>query len=179
MDTVEENLVAGVFTSREQADAVLKDLLRIGLTADALEVGVPEPGRYQLEDHGSQEIGQGAVIGIAIGVPVGSLAGIGMVAAAVSGMASSLDVIGLGILFGGFWGIFFGGLAGMVPKIMAHADELRWYVLSEGGPEILVIARAGSRVDDVRKVMRRRGARAFFAEIPATLPVGDAVALAG
>lgn len=173
-----ENLVAGIFTTRARAEAAYRDLLRIGLTEHDIELGVPEPGRYRIEDHEAEEIGQGAAIGVAIGVPVGSLVGIGVLLATVPGILDAgFSGIGVSALVGGFWGIFFGGLGGVVPKVLAQSHCGERCEIQENGPELMIVARTSEKLDDARKVMRRRGAHFFLTPIPASRPAPDLQAI--
>jgi hypothetical protein len=171
MDAASQALVAGVFATREQAEAARTALRRIGRTNDDVEVRTPTPGRYRLENHGLQEIGQAIIIGIVIGAPIGGSIGLALLPAAVPAIAAAGAVgVWLSILMGGFWGAFYGGVGGMVPKVLARVDEDRWWAISQGGAERVVIARAGARGSGARTVMRRLGARFFLAEIPAAKP---------
>jgi hypothetical protein len=167
MDTMTDNLVAGVFTSRARAEAASKDLLRIGLTEHDVELGAPAPGRYRLEDRESAELGRGAMIGVAIGVPVGAVIAIGLLMAAVPRFADTgINGIALGAVVGGYWGIFFGGLGGVVPKVLAQEHGSGRCEIREGGPETIVVVHAGEKLDDARAVLQRRGGRCFAGEVP-------------
>ena len=83
-----------------------------------------------------------------------------------------------GILVGSYWGLFFGGLGGMVVKVVA---------LSHGGPrrtipaesrEALLIAEAGGQTDTLHAVMRRHGASCFLEGVASHQPVHEPLALA-
>jgi hypothetical protein len=177
MDADRAPLVAGLFRSHDQAEAARQELSRLGLADEVVEVRTPEPGRYQVEYHESQELFRGLVIGTAIGIPVGSVIAIGVLLATVPAM-TSMAAIGLGILVGSYWGLFFGGLGGMVVKVVA---------LSHGGPrrtiaaesrEALLIAEAGSQTDTLHQVMRRHGASCFLEGVAGRQPVHEPLALA-
>ena len=157
--------VAGLFTTHEQAEAARQDLRRIGLADDVVEVSVPEPGRYKVEYHESSELGRGAAIGGAIGVPVGSGVAISVLLAAVPEMGR-MAAIGLGILAGSFWGLFYGGLGGMVLKVLAQTDKKLRRTVAAGSQEVLLIAAAGSQTGIARKIMRKHGASCFLEGIP-------------
>jgi hypothetical protein len=156
-------LVAGLFTSRSRADAAVQKLHRIGLTDADIEIGAPEPGRYGIEYDESLELGRGVVMGIAIGVPVGSIVAI----AALMLVAPSLSIgasIGLGILIGGFWGIFFGGLGGMVPKVLGQPEST--YPINETSSEVVVVAHVGTQVNAARKAIQGAGVRYLLTDVP-------------
>ena len=180
MHTVDDSLVVGLFKTSKQAEAAYQKLHGLGVSPEDFEVGAPEPGRYHLEDRGSQEIGQGVATGVAIGIPVGGLVSVGVLMLAVPGYANEgVGGIALGLLIGAFWGIFFGGLGGIVPKILAHADEDSWCQISADGPEMLMAVHAGAQSAIVRDTMRRQGARFFEGESPAVQPHPGAFAVAG
>ncbi len=169
MNTEFAHHVAGLFTSHEKAEAARQDLHRIGLADDLVEVSIPEPGRYKVEYHESSELGRGAAIGGAIGVPVGSGVAISVLLAAVPEMGR-MAAIGLGILVGSFWGLFYGGLGGMVLKVLAHTDDKLRHTIAADSPEILLIAEAGSQTSIAKKVMRRHGANRFLEGVPDRQP---------
>jgi hypothetical protein len=151
------------------AHAARQDLRRIGLADDVVEVSVPEPGRYKAEYHESSELGRGAAIGGAIGAPVGSAVAIGVLLATVPEM-STMAAIGLGILAGSFWGLFYGGLGGVVLKMLAHADNQSRRTIAADSQEILLIAEAGSQTGIARKIMRKHGVSCFLESIPDRQP---------
>jgi hypothetical protein len=177
MDVKRAPCVAGLFKSHEQAEAARQDLRRIGLADDAVKVSIPEPGSYGVEHNESGDLGRGIVIGIAIGIPVGSGVAISLLLAAVPGM-SRMAAIGLGIVIGSYWGLFFGGLGGMVPKVLAHAHDEPRHEIAPDSREVLLIAEAGSRANTAQKVMRRRGASCFLDDVtdcqPRRVPIAAA-----
>lgn len=163
MQGITDDLVAGVFKTREQAEAAIGGLLGLGLADDALGLVVPEPGRYPLEDHEAEEIGRGIARGVAIGGPIGGLAGLTLAAVVVPGVG----VLGLGglafrLVEGGLWGAFAGSFGGLVARVVAGADDERWCEIPVGSSEILVVARAGAQVGEAHQVMQRHGARCFL-----------------
>jgi len=81
--------------------------------------------------------------------------------------AGVLGIISLGFLIGAFWGIFFGGLGGVVPKVLAHEHGPAIYEIPSGGAHTVVVAHANGLAGDARKVMMRGGVRAILADAPA------------
>ena len=163
------NLVAGLFESRTRADAALDGLHRLGLTDRDVEVGAPAPGQYRVEYDEAAELGRGAVLGVAIGIPVGCLVSIVLLTLAVPEM--SMDgVLVLGITLGAFWGIFFGGLGGVVPKVLAQEHGGPRCAIADGSADVVVIAQAGDQTDAVHAEMQRSGALRFLADVPLVQP---------
>jgi hypothetical protein len=158
------NVVAGLFRSQRQADAALQALHRIGLTDADVEVGAPEPGRYRVEYYESQEVGSGILRGIALGIPVGGIIGSGFVVLSVPEMALA-GSIALGFVIGAFWGIFFGGLTGMLMRSLEPTQALH-YTAAPGTSEVVVIAHAGDQSGLAQAVMKHGKARYFFRDVP-------------
>jgi hypothetical protein len=167
---MDEGLLAGVFSTREQAEAAVIGLRRKGLTED-VEVRTPLPGRYRLENRASQEIARAVVIGIASGALGGALGGMKLLPTLVPAVSDAgLAGILLGVLIGAFWGAFYGGVFALGQKVLSRVDEDRWWMISAGGNETLVLVRPGARLGAARKVMRRFGTQFFLAQIPAAEP---------
>jgi hypothetical protein len=172
VNAVGKTIIAGVFPSDAHAEEASLGLQKLGLREHEIDIRAPEPGRYRIDADEATELGRGAAIGVAIGVPVGGLLGIAFgIAAVPGGLSSGIIGVAFGFLVGAFWGTFFGGLAGVVPKVLAHERGPRSYSVSEGAADAVVIAYAGKRADDARKVMKKRGARAFLTRIPAVRDV--------
>lgn len=158
-----EVITAVVFREREQAEAAIADLRRLGLTDEDLGLLTLAPGRYLLDDDTAAEAMEGVRRGIAVGVPLGSLAGIGLMAGTLHGLrAFGLGGILAGAPGGALWGAVLGGLIGLIARAHWDADEDQVCELPLTPGEVLVLARAGVRTDQARKVMARHGARAFL-----------------
>jgi hypothetical protein len=163
MADLETGIVAGLFATRQQAMTVEKDLRRIGLADQDIDVGTPTAGRYRLDVRESEDLGSGALDGIVIGTLIGAVVRVLVLALAVPrAMEMGTGAILLGIPMGGFWGSFFGGLGGMVVKASAHDGTAQWCDIPASSAVLLVIARAGAHADAARKVMRQDGARTFL-----------------
>jgi hypothetical protein len=172
------NLVAGVFKSRRQADVALRDLHGIGLTDADLEVGAPAPGSYRIEYHESNVIGRGIKRGVLFGVPVGGLIAAGFFTAILPAETLA-TTIGMGLVIGGYWGIFFGGLTGMVLAMLKHREAVPRFAVQADSPEILIVAHAGDHFYDARDVMEHDGARYFLEDVPAMRSRQGSLAAAG
>lgn len=159
-------VVPGVFSSREQAEAAIAELRQLGLRDEDLGLAVPDPGRYQLLTDTVKEAFKGMTTGIAIGAPLGSLAGLGLMSIVLPGVG----LVGLGGLLvgvhgGAVWGAVLGGMGGLLAKVRWDADEDRWCEIPLGGGDILVVARAGTHASEARKIMERHGARCFLDQV--------------
>jgi hypothetical protein len=177
MDSESAPLVAGLFRSYDQAEEARRELCRLGLADEAIEARTPEPGSYQVEYYESRELGRGLIIGTAIGIPVGSVIAVGVLMATVPSL-STMAAIGLGILVGSYWGLFFGGLGGMVTKVVAQAHGADRRTIAADSRETLLIAEVGSQTDSVHQVMRRHGARCFLEGVTSHQQLREPLALA-
>jgi hypothetical protein len=171
------NLVAGVFKSQRQADVALRDLHGIGLSDADLEVGAPAPGSYRIEYHESNIIGRGIKRGVIFGVPVGGLIAAGFFTAILPA-ETLLTTIGMGLVIGGYWGIFFGGLSGLALSMLKHREAAPRFAVENGSPEILIVAHAGDHFYDARDVMEHDGARYFLEDVPAVRSLQGSLAAA-
>lgn len=157
--------VVGLFPSRARADAAVQRLHQLGVPDMDMETGAPEPGCYHLEYDESGELGRGVVFGIGLGVPIGSIVAMWLLIVAVPSL-SVTGIVGLGILIGGFWGIFFGGLGGMVVKVLDHAAGGPAYTVSERSTDVVVIVHADSQVGAARRALLDQGVRYFLTDVP-------------
>jgi hypothetical protein len=176
MDDEDSSVVVGIFSTRRQSMAVENDLRRIGLVDQDIDAGAPASGRYRLDVREAASLGSAAVDGIIVGTILGAVLGVGLLFLAVPGaLERGASAVVLGILMGGFWGSFFGGLGGMAIKA-ASSDEAGWCEIPDGSDAVLVVARAGSQADTARKVMRRCGAAALVRPTPDMVTADSPVA---
>jgi hypothetical protein len=150
--------------SREQAEAAIADLRRLGLRDDDIGLALPEPGRYLVPDTDTADTVTRMETGAAIGTPLGTIAGIGIMAA-LSAAAGPIGLGGLllvGAVGGSLWGAFFGTFGGVLAKVRWNIAEDRWCEIPLGGADILVVARAGGEDEAVRRSMQHHGARCFL-----------------
>ena len=163
-ETSTYQVVPAVFGNREAAEAAIAELRRLGFANDDIGLAVPEPGRYALADTEAQEVWKGTVAGMAVGAPLGALAGILLQQLVVPGGAS-LGIGGLlllGLRDGVLWGSFLGAASGLLAKIRWNDAEDRHCEIPLGGSDLLVVVQAGERAAEVRRVLEAHGARCFL-----------------
>jgi hypothetical protein len=163
-DPAPQQVVPAVFANREAAEAAIAELRRLGFAEEDIGLAVPEPGRYALEGAEQQELWRGTVAGMAVGAPLGALAGILLQQLIVPGGAS-LGIGGLlllGLRDGILWGSFLGAASGLLAKVRWNDAEDRHCDIPLGGSDILVVVRAGDRAEEVRRVLEAHGARCFL-----------------
>ena len=113
-DVVHEPHLGAIFSDHDAAESAVEDLRRSGLADEHLGVAVHQPDEYVFEEDVETEMTDGLERGIAIGAPIGAVAGMTVLALVFPG-AGPLGVGGIlaaggltGALSGGFWGAYLG-----------------------------------------------------------------------
>jgi len=78
--------LGAVFDDRATAEAAVEDLRRSGLVDIHLGVAVHQPDTYVFEKEAEREMAHGFERGIAIGAPIGAIAGMTVRALTVPGL---------------------------------------------------------------------------------------------
>jgi hypothetical protein len=148
--------VAAVFEHRAAADLAVAELCDRGLAHAHLRESPPWARRL-LELDTDAEVFRSMRWGIAIALPLGII--VSSAIAWIGSGSSIVDAIAAGTLAGVLLGLFFGGVGGVLWSMWVVEDEDEWndYVLD--GDEVLVVARAHGRPEEIRAVMTRHGGR--------------------
>ncbi len=156
---IQQDLIPAVFPTRQAAVRAIKQLREAGIDDTDLGLALLEPGRYVREDRHEEAVAKSVARGAVEGLPIGSLAGLLLFGLAIPGV-DELAVAGL--LAGGLWGAFFGGLGGLLAKVRWNADEDRWCEIPLKSNEILLTVRAGGRGDEAHQILQTSGATCFL-----------------
>ena len=158
-DTVHEPQLGAIFDDRTTAEAAVEDLRRSGLADEHLGVALHEPGSHVFEEEVGAEMAHGLERGIAIGAPIGAIAGMTVLALIVPGVGAwgvggILAAGGVtGALAGGFWGAYLGLTA------EEHVMEEEWdrerVPLQPG--QVMVVVDQHGHPDDVKRILRSHG----------------------
>lgn len=158
-DTVHEPQLGAVFDDRSSAEAAVEDLRRSGLADEHLGVAMHESETYVFEQDVETETAHGLERGIAIGAPIGAIAGMTVLALIVPGVGT-VGVAGIlaaggvtGALAGGFWGAYLGLKAG--EHIMEEEWDWERTPLQPG--QVMVVVDQHGHPDDVERILQRHG----------------------
>jgi hypothetical protein len=156
----EHEHVAAVFADREHAADAIDRLRVLGIETDHLGVALHGDESVVFEHDDETELLRDTASGVAVGAPIGAVAGVALAALAVPG----LGIVGLGGMFAfagasALWGGMIGGYLGAAAGLDgwdAHAD-IRYTALEPG--EVLVVVCSHGHADDVRHIMQRDGGK--------------------
>lgn len=161
--------IGAVFAHRADAEAAVEALRERGLGSEHLGVAIHGPDTVVFEEDLEHEVGTGIEHGVAVGAPVGAIAGITLLGVA-SAFFPGLSLGGLlaagavtGGLAGGFWGAYL-GLTSEQPE-QEWEDDWERVPLDPG--EVLVVVCEHGDPEEVRDVFQRNGGR--WVEKPASI----------
>jgi hypothetical protein len=160
-DQTHEPQLGAIFEDRTIAEAAVEDLRRSGLADEHLGVAVHGSDSYVFEENVEAETVHGMERGIAIGAPIGAIAGMTVLALIVPGVGT-LGVAGIlaaggvtGALAGGFWGAYLG------IKAQEHTIEEEWdweqTPLQPG--QVMVVVDQHGVPDEVKRILELHGGR--------------------
>lgn len=155
-----EPQVGAVFSDREAAESAVGDLRRSGLADEHLGLAIHDPDRYVFEDDAEAEVAHGLERGVALGAPLGAIAGMTVLALVIPGIGT-LGVGGIlaggatGALAGGFWGAYLG----LTSEEYVLEDEWDWERIRLQPGEVIVVVDQHGHPEDVRKIFDQHKGR--------------------
>lgn len=162
---IKSRVVSGVFKKLEDAEAAISELKEMGLVAEDIGVVIPEPGAHpglNAETTAIEEL-KAVGEGIAIAAPIGSLAGLGLVALAVPGAGVAAFAI-VGGAVGALWGTFIGAVGGFSAKVRMSDEEDAWYEVPLESGDIMLVVHAREKAREAHDVMHRHNVKCFVGE---------------
>jgi hypothetical protein len=160
-DQTHEPQLGAIFEDRTIAEAAVEDLRRSGLADEHLGVAVHGSDSYVFEENVEAEKARGMERGVAIGAPIGAIAGMTALALIVPGVGT-LGVAGIlaaggatGALAGGFWGAYLG----LKAEEHMMEDEWDWERTTLQPGQVLVVVDQHGFPDEVRRILERHGGR--------------------
>jgi hypothetical protein len=153
--------VSGVFQDQSSAADALEALWKLGVPKNLVSVTVPDAGTFKADDEGDVDWPKAMARGAEVGVPVGALAGLALMAVAhpVFGMALLAGIPGGVVL-----GALLGGTAGLVAMVPADAHGERYHTVKMDGHEFLVVVQT-PEPKRIHEVLARHGAVCFLDEM--------------
>jgi hypothetical protein len=159
-ETTIRTTAVGVFHDREQAQAAVAELQRLGFSEE--EIGVAYRGHEEVAGTSSEGRGthaaEGAGVGAAAGAGVGALWGLGIVAGALPAIGPAIAGGTLAaILSSAAAGAAAAGLAGALVGAGIPEDEAEYYEEEFKAGRFVVTVRAERRYNEASDVLRRHG----------------------
>jgi hypothetical protein len=154
-----EQHLGAVFEDQRSAESAVAELRRIGLGDEHLGVAVHTRDGYVFEEDVETQVAHRLEKGIAIGAPIGAVAGMTVLALAVPG-AGTLGVGGIlaaGGLSGALAGTFLGAYLGLSSEEEVLEEEWDWERLPLQQGQMLVVVSGHGHPTEVTEVLRRHG----------------------
>jgi uncharacterized membrane protein len=160
---MQPKMVVGVFDDRLDAEAALRALKDAGFAPDQISIVMLQAPRPEAEERHAFHVDE--TTGVLAGGALGGLAGwlIGATAVAVPGLGALVAAGALvGAVGGAGIGAATGGLIGHFVDQGLAQDEARYYhERIRHGAALLTVRAEGSRADEARTIMHRRGAHDY------------------
>lgn len=151
--------LGAVFPDRSAGEGAVEELRELGLTDEHLGVAIHQGDSYVFEEDAGAEVSHGIEEGIAIGAPLGMVAGMTLFAVLVPGIGT-LGLGGVlaaggitGALAGGFWGAYLG----LSAKERVLDEEQDWEHVALRPGEVLVVVAGHGDPAHVRSILERHG----------------------
>ncbi len=150
--------VVGVFATRTEAEAALRDLKAAGFKDEQVGLVARNASGEMVDETGETYADEGAVAGVAAGAGVGALVGLGV-------LSGVIPVVGPAIL-GGTLGVILSnaaagaaalGIAGALIGWGIPEEEARYYEGEVKAGRFLVTVDAGDRKDEAWAIIHRHG----------------------
>ena len=156
-----ETQLGAMFDDHAAAEAAVAELRSRGLGDEHLGVAVHAEDGYVLEQDTRTEVRHGVERGVAVGAPLGAIAGMTVLALIVPGVGT-LGVGGIlaaGGISGAVAGTYFGGLLGLAAEDHVMEDERNWQRIPLQPGQTLVVVSGHDRPDEVAGILRSHGGR--------------------
>lgn len=150
--------VVGVFATRSEAEAALRDLRAAGFKDDRIGLVARNASGDMVDESGETYADEGAVAGAVAGVGVGTLVGLGVLSGVIPVVGPALFAGTLGtILSNALGGAAALGIAGALIGWGIPEEEAEFYESEVKAGRFLVTVDAGDRKDDAWAIIHRHG----------------------
>jgi hypothetical protein len=154
-----ENTVIGVFYTRAEAEAAIRDLRTAGFADDRIGmVARDSDGNIVTEKGGDTMAEEGAAAGAVVGAGAGALVGLGVLTGTIPVIGPVLAIGTLGtILLNAAGGAAILGLVGALVGLGIPEDEAKYYEGEVHGGRFLVTVDAANRDAEAWSILHRSG----------------------
>ena len=138
--------LGAVFDDRATAEAAVVELRRHGWADDHLGVAIRQADPHVFEEDVGADISHGVEKGVAVGAPIGAIAGMAIMAFAIpgAGLVGVGGILAAGGIPGALAGTYFGALLGLAAEEHELDEEGDWErVPLEAGQVLVVVAGHG------------------------------------
>lgn len=150
--------VIGVFATRDDAQAALRDLRAAGFGEDAIGLVARDAAGRTVDEGGHTYADEGAVAGAVAGVGVGTLIGIGVLANVIPVVGPAIVAGTLGtLLTNAAGGAVALGLAGALIGWGIPEEDAKYYEGEVKAGRYLVTVAAGDRKDEAWAIVHKHG----------------------
>lgn len=150
--------VIGVFATRSEAEAALRDLRAAGFQDDKIGLVARNASGQLVDEGGETYADEGAVAGLVAGAGVGTLVGLGVLAGVIPVVGPAIVAGTLGtILTNAVGGAAVLGIAGALIGWGIPEDDAKYYEAEVKAGRFLVTVDAGDRKDEAWAVLHRHG----------------------
>jgi hypothetical protein len=156
-----EPQLGAVFSSRLGAQVAASELQRSGLGVEHLGVAVHGSDVYVLEEDVGAELARGIEAGVAVGAPLGAIAGMAVLTG-ITGATAGLGlggILAVGAITGALAGSFWGGYLGLRRREPRIENEWDWERVILAPGQVLVVVDQHGDPEAVREILQRHGGR--------------------
>ncbi|MBX9579602.1 MAG: YsnF/AvaK domain-containing protein [Gemmataceae bacterium] len=150
--------VIGVFATRSEAEAALRDLRAAGFTDDQLGLVARNASGQMVDEAGETYADEGAVAGVVAGAGVGALVGLGVLAGVIPVIGPAIAGGTLGVILtnaaGGAAAL---GIAGALIGWGIPEEDAKYYEAEVKAGRFLVTVEAADRKDEAWAILHKHG----------------------
>jgi hypothetical protein len=153
------NAVVGVFYTRSEAEAAVRELRDAGFSDDKIGMIARDAEGNMINERNQETLaGEGAAAGAVVGAGAGALVGLGVLAGTIPVIGPVLAIGTLGtVLLNAAGGAAILGLVGALVGVGIPEDDARYYESEVHGGRFLVTVEADNRNAEAWSILHRSG----------------------
>lgn len=159
MKSATANSVVGVFYTRSEAEAAVRDLRAAGYADDSIGMIARDAEGNMVNERNDETLaGEGAAAGAVVGAGAGALVGLGVLAGTIPVIGPVLALGTLGtVLVNAAGGAAILGIVGALVGVGIPEDDARYYESEVHGGRFLVTVAAADRQSEAWSILHRSG----------------------